>query len=334
MRKFIYLVLPILFVDLFNLNAQITIYNEFPTQKQLEEKVTTYDSLSNWSLIDLPESSTESELLTRARNICNQWIGQQVYIMPFPKMSARGGISEKLKGNYYWVDRFEFSTCNGFFKRFRLDKVTVYLRDEKGKIFKYEDQWLDGYALLVGYYEKLKQRYIGKTFIYTGRAYGRGSQFIVEPYLDHLAIDLTTQEKINLFADSAWVCKDIQLVEENRYMHLYAFFVNDNRLIKVRIDNIHFKGEKHTFFSCFMEESAYEKWVDSLCQRYGNEYCHLIIQKKVKIGMTQDMCIDSWGEPDDINRTTTNSDVSEQWVYDKRGLYLYFTNGILTAIQD
>lgn len=334
MKKFFCLVLSILFVDLFNLKAQITIYNELPLQKQFEEKVVSYDSLSNWNLLDLPfECTTETELLTRARNICNQWIGQQVYIMPFPK-DPLGEVPEKLKGNYYFIDRFDFSVRNDFPKKFRLEKVIVYLRDEKGKIVKYESRYLDSYALLVGYYEKLKQLYLGKTFIYTGRAYGIGSQFIVEPYLEHSAIDLTTQEKFNLFDNNTWYCKDIQLIKEGRYMDLYALFSDNDRLIKARIDNRHFKGEKHTFFSCFMEETQYTKWVDSLQQKYGDEYCQNIIQKKVKIGMTQDMCIASWGEPDSINKTITSNGASEQWVYEGIGEYLYFTNGILTAIQN
>jgi len=42
-----------------------------------------------------------------------------------------------------------------------------------------------------------------------------------------------------------------------------------------------------------------------------------------------------WGEPKDVNRTTTASGVNEQWVYGERSRrYLYFTNGILTAISD
>ena len=40
-----------------------------------------------------------------------------------------------------------------------------------------------------------------------------------------------------------------------------------------------------------------------------------------------------WGEPESVNRTTTQSGTREQWVYGD-GQYLYFTNGRLTAIQN
>jgi putative ABC transport system substrate-binding protein len=51
------------------------------------------------------------------------------------------------------------------------------------------------------------------------------------------------------------------------------------------------------------------------------------------IGMTAEEVKDgtSWGRPNHINRTITANGISEQWVYG--GGYLYFNNGILTAMQ-
>ena len=55
----------------------------------------------------------------------------------------------------------------------------------------------------------------------------------------------------------------------------------------------------------------------------------------VRIGMTTRQVREqtSWGAPEDMNTTTTNSATREQWVYGS-GSYLYFTNGTLTAIQN
>ena len=56
-------------------------------------------------------------------------------------------------------------------------------------------------------------------------------------------------------------------------------------------------------------------------------------RKGVYIGMSQQDVVDSsWGRPSKINRTTTSTLRHEQWIYG--GSYLYFDNGILTAIQD
>ena len=55
----------------------------------------------------------------------------------------------------------------------------------------------------------------------------------------------------------------------------------------------------------------------------------------VRIGMTagQVLTNSSWGSPNSINRTVTARRTSEQWVYGN-GNYLYFSNGVLTAIQN
>jgi len=58
-----------------------------------------------------------------------------------------------------------------------------------------------------------------------------------------------------------------------------------------------------------------------------------INKKSVLIGMTQDQARLAWGNPEKINRTITKLGVHEQWVYGG-GNYLYFENGILTAIQN
>lgn len=52
-----------------------------------------------------------------------------------------------------------------------------------------------------------------------------------------------------------------------------------------------------------------------------------------KIGMTeQEVCASSWGYPKKQNTTTTANGTRVQWVYDFG--YIYFTNGVVTAIQE
>lgn len=53
-----------------------------------------------------------------------------------------------------------------------------------------------------------------------------------------------------------------------------------------------------------------------------------------KIGMTKYQVAQEtkWGNPYNVNKTTTKSGLSEQWVY-SRG-YLYFENNKLVAIQE
>lgn len=57
-----------------------------------------------------------------------------------------------------------------------------------------------------------------------------------------------------------------------------------------------------------------------------------VLNGNIFIGMTKEQARASWGEPYDINRTTTQWRVKEQWVYG--GKYLYFDDEMLTTIQN
>ena len=63
-------------------------------------------------------------------------------------------------------------------------------------------------------------------------------------------------------------------------------------------------------------------------------YERTVDPQPVTLGMTrEEVLTEGWGKPSDINRTTSASCVSEQWVYPDYK-YLYFEDGILVTIQD
>jgi len=76
-----------------------------------------------------------------------------------------------------------------------------------------------------------------------------------------------------------------------------------------------------------------DKRRNSLVKRWGAITANKIISRKIWIGMSDEMARESWGSPNDINRSTYSHGVHEQWVYpyDK---YLYFEDGILKSWQD
>lgn len=58
------------------------------------------------------------------------------------------------------------------------------------------------------------------------------------------------------------------------------------------------------------------------------------IKERPSLYMTSDEVRNStWGEPMDINKTTTSGGIHEQWVY-YGNRYIYLDNGIVTAIQE
>ena len=71
-----------------------------------------------------------------------------------------------------------------------------------------------------------------------------------------------------------------------------------------------------------------------IIETYSVFFWNTIINNQIQLGMTKEMVIDSWGRPDDINRTVGSWGVHEQWVYERNKTYLYFENGILTSWQD
>ena len=48
--------------------------------------------------------------------------------------------------------------------------------------------------------------------------------------------------------------------------------------------------------------------------------------------MTKEMLYESWGMPNDINRTVGSWGVHEQCVY--TSAYVYIENGVVTSLQD
>jgi hypothetical protein len=67
--------------------------------------------------------------------------------------------------------------------------------------------------------------------------------------------------------------------------------------------------------------------------RAENEWINRF-KKSVKIGSSKhEIITNGWGYPSAVNKTTTIDGVREQWVYGE-GRYLYFFDGILTAIQE
>ena len=71
----------------------------------------------------------------------------------------------------------------------------------------------------------------------------------------------------------------------------------------------------------------------SMIKKYGNQIGEKVGNGLIWIGMTEDMLIDSWGFPEDVNRTVTANEVRKQYVYPGSN-YVYLVNGKVTAWQD
>lgn len=137
---------------------------------------------------------------------------------------------------------------------------------------------------------------------------------------------ITREEFLQLIENDEWEKDNIVITDQgfnvdigNGFVEKYSF--DTSKIIDGDISNIIL--HKDMYF-----EGDYSYGVDYV--RPGKEY----VQKDPEIGMTHDEVIEStWGKPNDINKTTYEWGTTEQWCYYNRR-YIYFENGLVTAIQE
>lgn len=81
------------------------------------------------------------------------------------------------------------------------------------------------------------------------------------------------------------------------------------------------------------EEQEERKQEDMYAKKYGRANAKLIMNGEVKLGWTKEMCRESWGDPYDSTRVTTQYGSFEAWWYGS-GYVLYFQGNKLVMIQD
>ena len=77
-----------------------------------------------------------------------------------------------------------------------------------------------------------------------------------------------------------------------------------------------------------------EERLSRLLSEYTEEEVRKIESQEIWIGMNTNAAKEMFGYTSNINRSTGSWGVNEQWVYRKKGMYLYFQNGKLTSWQD
>ncbi len=115
----------------------------------------------------------------------------------------------------------------------------------------------------------------------------------------------------------------VRAVDEFRKMRYYKY------LDSLEADSIQ-KVEK-TILSRKLD-SISPIWINRFGYSRYIQFREAMMERSVLIGMTETMARIAWGEPKKINTTTSKYGTRAQWVYYES--YLYFDNGILTAIQN
>jgi hypothetical protein len=340
MKKFIIIPFIILFISV-KLYSQISLRKV--NSKDISQTTKKYDSLKNFV----------------GENV-NEYIGQDLYLKPLSKSRQSYGY-EDFFNNYevilnktysteserqlalYYAQKDNIYKCCGegnIYSKYEAlankyftvlsvikdpkaeqdellygDKYYLKLQDKDSKeilYFKYSSRFDFSFPfVVVGYYLKLKNLKIGTKYVV------RGKNWID----DDVMRDVNTGKPVSDFiAGKIWKCTDV--IIEDRFNTISLVLQNEKKE-EITIDDRRI-DDKRDILS-FEEAEKYKK-------KFGLELYLLILNGKVKIGMTKEMAVLAWGKPKDINETILKNLKSEQWVYNN-GNYIYFTNGVLSGIQ-
>lgn len=174
--------------------------------------------------------------------------------------------------------------------------------------FEYNEKYKHSFPfIVVGYFEKLKKDFTGKEYITRGKNWiDRNSPMT----------DMITGAVVSDFDNGkVWKCTDVSV--ETKYYALSLILTNElGQKIPIAVENLKSNN-------WIMDVKTAEAYRD----KFGNENWLLILKGKIKIGMTEEMCLIAWGKPNKINRAS----YGDQWVYDDQ--YLYFENGKLKSFN-
>jgi hypothetical protein len=304
--------------------GQITTTKVASKSDQVEN--TAYDSTQNFMGKDVNKYLGQ-ELYLKGKLESSRKYGYDGFYTDYNKGKFDGGVYkccdsynskyDELVGKYFLVleiikrpKKSEYDYVN------ESKKFYLKLREKASTdivYFEYNSDYEHTFPfLVVGFFEKLKKLCIGQSYVF-GAATQR---------YENDKLDISTGNPIVFTLGSKWECTDITI--EEKYYTLSLILKNKNEQ-KMTINYDMVVGPKK-FYDFFTTKEA-----DKYKNKFGVELWNTILQGKVRIGMTKEMCKLSWGEPKDINETILAGKKSEQWVYSDN--YLYFDNGILTAKQ-
>lgn len=206
----------------------------------------------------------------------------------------------ELVGRYYKVLSVELEKKEMYDTYYWLQ----LLDDNNDTLYYHMTMGLNDFVTL-GYYEKMKQTFVGKDF------YSQGT-------LTCERVD--SKETVEFPTKTKFKCIDIA-VNIGEDQPIFAVLENEKYgKIKGEI----FEGK---ILRMFISASARNEYI----KKYGAKFGNSVAERSIEIGMNRNMVRDAWGNPDDINTTTGNYGTHEQWVYGFR--YIYFKNGIVTSTQ-
>lgn len=262
-----------------------------------------------------------------------QYVGQMFYIIPRPESLRKYGFDGfmlECRKTSITDNSNVFACCSSFNSQYealagKYFKVLAVIKpsemespclkleiSDSGQIVYYEYNPQFEYTfpfLTLGYFEKQKAIFKDREVLI--RAFP-----VIEGLKQKKTRNISTGDAIVVEKGKYYKCLDLTVDEENFEPALLC--VTD-------------AGEKF-LWSLATKDLGIPRLMtkaqaESYRKKFGDENWSVILDEKVRIGMTEEMALLSWGPPKKVNRSSTG----DQWVYENQ--FLYFNAGKLTAFN-
>lgn len=297
----------ILFLSVTNIIAQSQ-FNIISNKPELKEyfvqNAVVYDSLSNISAKSCMGLPGQTLFMCGSKNAGHGYV-ETFYTDNFltvdkPKIYKGEHYStpaDAVTGKYFEVEKVLTKPAGNTLR------YALLLREkESGDKIYYKATIYPRAMICLGYYEKLKSRYIGKTFLSLGLRVETMDGRIVTPEVG-----------------SEYRCKDVGLEIDKDG----AILILENE-----------SGEQVK--ASPVEDEVYEfvsaERRDNIIKKYGQKYGSQIALREVSLGMTPEMVLEAWGEPYRKSAYQNENKTAESWAFD-RNRYVNFENGKVVYIN-
>ena len=105
----------------------------------------------------------------------------------------------------------------------------------------------------------------------------------------------------------------------------------EKTMLQHKIDSL--QARINVIDQLLLQELSPEERLTLMIEKYGKKKGPMIADGRVWPTISQDMALDSWGEPDKRQRSESTLGVTETWYYPE-GKYIYFENGRVSSWQE
>ena len=314
MKKIIFILVAVL-ATTFTSYAQITTMSA--AEKKVEKVAVEYDVTKNFLGTKNVESYVGQVLYVNGRHEQLQKWGYDNFnttkVGHYDHNHRYGNPSVESQYRTKYEDLF-----GKYFKVLNVDKdetgeeyyvFTLQNRDNENDIvyFNYDGKYEHTFPfIVVSHFEWCKNKLIGNKYFLTYRSkddktYGRFTS----------DTDFVNGESIVHNVNDIWECIDVTI--EDKHYDMVMLLKNKNgNVITYTIKHINNNKDGEVNI---LTENAYH----NLVSKYGVAMVNVMRNHRIRVGMSKDLLIMSWGKPDDVN---SNSYGADQWVYGTQCVYV------------